>query len=716
MVNAPDKPNPDEFPTLPNAKDLAANAAAGLLYRHAIGGIGISAAACTFLVLISSRQAALRQLLTWWVLIISVLAMRALDVLRWHNRKLGLAEHGYRDIRRFGLGLVSSATLWAAFPLIFFSSLNQTGRAAVAIILSGMAGGSATTLAPSQPLALIFCSALIWPATLFFLFSHDFESRLLGVLGCLFFAVMAVSSRLAHRASMTAIRLSRANEALVVAMAEEQKRTEAAHIDLTAAHDALREANQFLESRIKLRTADLQREISEKERYATELAHVASTDPLTGLWNRSKLVDHLKDKLPEAERALSTLAVLFIDLEKFKEVNDFMGHCTGDHVLQIAARRLARSLSPGVNLSRWGGDEFVVVMPDIENDESATRLGAVLRAALCDPIEVDLETVNIDATIGVALFPKHGRTHDELIWAADIAMYAAKEEKRSKVRLFDPALTERLAERRFLEHGLHEAISTKALSVVFEPIISAFDGRCHAMEALLRWNHPIRGAIPPSEFIPLAERTGDIVAIGRWVLLEACREARNWPGIRPPTVSVNVSAAQLLSGTFVSDVFTALSECGFPAHRLQLELTESLFAGDHPAINSVLAKLRRSGIRVALDDFGTGFSSLSYLRSLPIDSLKIDRSFIEGVNADSRPIVKAILTTAKAFRFDVVAEGIETSAQAEILISMGARYLQGHFFTAGSLTPEAAHQWLANESPPPFFGQKNFIEKQRAHA
>jgi predicted signal transduction protein with EAL and GGDEF domain len=358
----------------------------------------------------------------------------------------------------------------------------------------------------------------------------------------------------------------------------------------------------------------------------------------------------------------------------------------------------------------------VGVMPEVENDEAAIRLGVVLRAALRDPIEVDLEIVNIDATIGVALFPKHGRTHDELIWAADIAMYAGKEEKRSKVRLFDPALTERLAERRFLEHGLHEAISTKTLSVVFEPIISAYDGRCHAMEALLRWNHPIRGAIPPSEFIPLAERTGDIVAIGRWVLREACREARNWPGITPPTVSVNVSAAQLLSGTFVSDVFTALAESGFPANRLQLELTETLLAGDHPAINSVLAQLRRSGIRVALDDFGTGFSSLSCLRRLPIDSIKIDRCFISGVNADSRPIVKAILTTAKAFRFDVTAEGIETSTQAEILISLGARYLQGYFFTAGSLTPEAAHRWLATESPAPLFAHKNSIDKERAHA
>jgi len=515
---------------------------------------------------------------------------------------------------------------------------------------------------------------------------------------------------------MTAVRLSRANEALLADMAQEHELTRAANIELQAAQVALHEANQSLEFRITLRTADLQREISEKERYATKLAHLASTDSLTGVWNRANLVEHLKHKLSQAEKGQSSLAVLFIDLDRFKEVNDVLGHCSGDRVLQTAAQRLVQNLSPDVHLSRWGGDEFVVVMPDIQNGEAALRLGADLRTALCDPIQVDVETVHIDATVGVALFPAHGRTHDDLIWAADVAMYAAKEEKRAKVRLFDPALSERLVERHSLEHALRDAIPTEALSVVFEPIISASGGHCHAMEALLRWNHPSRGAIPPSEFIPLAERTGDIVAIGRWVLLEACREAARWPDMHRPGVSVNVSAAQILSGTFVSDVFAALTESGLPPDRLQLEITESLFAGDHVAINPVLAQLRRSGIRISLDDFGTGFSCLSYLRSLPIDSIKIDRSFIEAINADSRPIVKAILTTAQALGFDAIAEGIETPAQAQTLRSMGAQYLQGYLFSAGSLKPEAARQWLATQSPAPLFVPPNVAGKRRAHA
>lgn len=684
---------PKDDVKLASGGDLAVNDAAELLYQHATGSIGVSVVACTFLLLISARQAALAPLLTWWGVMTGILALRMLDVRLWHKREG--PRDGFREIRRFGTGVLSAATLWAAFPLIFFSDLNQTGRAASAIILCGMAGGSATVLAPSQTLALIFCAALIWPATLFFLFSSDFESRILGALGCVFFIVMAISSRLTHRTIMRAVRLSHANEKLLIAVTREQERTEAANGNLREAQVALHEANQSLEFRIRLRTSDLQREVSEKERYAKELAHLASTDPLTGLCNRARLVEHLKTSLFDAGQSSYPLAVLFIDLDKFKEVNDAMGHYAGDRVLQVAAQRLAGSVPANAHLSRWGGDEFVVVMPDLEHGAAAEHLGDALRMVLCEPIQVDLETVNLDATVGVALFPEHGRDYDELIRAADVAMYTGKEERRSKVRLFDPSLSRKLIERRLLEHALHRAIRTQGFSLVFEPIISASEGDCHAMEALLRWRHPQLGEIAPSKFIPLAERTGDIVALGRWVLREACREAMTWHSGVQPMVSVNVSTVQILSGSFVSDVFDILAETNLPASRLQLELTESVFVSDHAATTSVLAELRSSGIHVSLDDFGTGFSCLSYLRNLPLDSLKIDRSFIQAVDAESRPIVRAILTTAQAFGFKAIAEGVETPAQAAALVSLGADYLQGHLFVRGPLSPEAAREWLA---------------------
>jgi diguanylate cyclase (GGDEF)-like protein len=387
------------------------------------------------------------------------------------------------------------------------------------------------------------------------------------------------------------------------------------------------------------------------------------------------------------------LAVLFVDLDKFKEVNDVMGHAAGDQVLQAAAKLLTRCLPAPAELARWGGDEFVVAFPEIDAAETAIALATMLAESLNDPIDIKPGAVRIEVTIGIALFPMHGRTAEELIHAADLAMYASKEEKRSKIRMFDLSLNERVTERRLLERALREAIATEALSVVFQPIISTPNGVCEILEALVRWDHPKLGLIPPAEFIPLAERIGEINALGRWVLTKACREAASWPGLRPPSVSVNVSAIQMELGTLSADLSFALKEAGLPASRLQLEITESVFVGDHRNVISALAKLRETGIKISLDDFGTGFSCLAYLQRLPVDQLKIDKSFIDLIATGSAPIVKMILAADRSFRFKVVAEGVETEAQAQRLIGWGADYLQGYLFSK-PLSPAAVREWL----------------------
>ena len=676
-----------------SAVEAAERDAAELLYSHGVGSILVSIVASSGLAFISIGQVPFDLLREWWLLITLVLVLRGIDILHFQKVRIFQTNPGRQEIQRFAVGVITTATLWTAFPIAFLQELTQTGRAYTTIILCGMVGGGATVLAPAKRLSFLFCAFLTLPTSMLFLSFSGPENQFLGILGCFYFAVMCASSGITNRASMAAVRLSRANEALLAAVEEQRQQTEAANVELKAAEAALSEANQSLEIRIQQRTADLEKEVSEKERYANQLAYLASTDSLTGLCNRTTLTNRLGDALARAEAAGQSLAVLFLDLENFKEVNDLMGHVEGDRVLQIAATRLRNHLPPTVDLARWGGDEFVVTLPALNSADVAIELAAELSKCLRDPIEAGSGFVKIDASIGIALFPDHGRTEADLIRAADMAMYASKEEKRSKIKLFDPSLSLRLTEGHLLGHALRDAIENETLQVVFQPIITASTGKCEMLEALVRWNDPERGPVSPAEFIPIAERSGKIGALGRWVVAEACREAASWPGAKGPSVSVNVSATQIESGTLESDVATALKGAGLPASRLCLELTESVFAGDRRDVIPTLTLLRKAGVRISLDDFGTGFSCLADLRRLPIDHLKIDKSFVESLDTDSGPIVDTIVTAAKTFGLGVIAEGVETPAQAKTLIGLGVDHLQGYLFS-DILSPDAARQWL----------------------
>jgi diguanylate cyclase (GGDEF)-like protein len=659
--------------------------AADLLYRNGVLGVLVSALTSSSIAFFAVRQVSSRAVVAWWAAFIIVLALRGLDIL--------IAKRsGHGQIVRFGIGVIASGILWAVFTLLFLRSLNLLGRTSVVIVLCGMIGGSATVLAPSRVLAITYCALLALPAAYIFLTTPGVENTVLGIIGCTYFAVVSASSGITRRATMAALQLSRANERLVLDMTEERQRTEAANANLNAAQSELREANRLLESRVKERTTDLEREIRDKEGYARKLAHLASTDSLTGLSNRATLALHLSEALENAARTAESVAVLFLDLDKFKEVNDVLGHIAGDRVLQAVADRLSTNFG-NVKVARWGGDEFVVVVQGVESQARSLELGKALRERVAAPIELDRRIVTIDATIGIAMFPQHAQTQEQLIWAADVAMFAGKENRNSRIKLFDAELNGRLVHRHLLEQALREAIPSQTLSLVFQPVLKANPYGCDSMESLIRWHHPRLGILSPTEFIPIAERIGEIVDIGRWVLREACREAVSWPGDVPPAVSVNFSATQIEAGALVADVLAALEETHLPASRLHLELTESIFATDQSSATAALAELRAHGVKILLDDFGTGFSCLAYLRRLPVDRIKIDKSFVAGIHSDSGPIVKSIVTTAQAFGLQVVAEGVETEEQAETLIAMGAQYLQGHLFS-GPLSSRAARDWL----------------------
>ena len=392
------------------------------------------------------------------------------------------------------------------------------------------------------------------------------------------------------------LRLSHINQALVRQSEQQRRETEAANERLATAQVALADANQTLERRIELRTADLEHEVAERQRYAEALARLASTDPLTGLWNRTTFAERLACMLADADAGGTRLAVVFLDLDNFKQVNDVRGHTAGDQVLQTSAHLLSQAADDTVQLARWGGDEFVMAVPITRDSQSVVQMATSLRHVLMRPLNAGIDAVRIDATVGIAIFPEDGRTQDELIRAADVAMYEAKKEGKGRVKLFDPALARNVTERHRLEQALREAMARNEFSLAYQPIISTATGGCKAFEALLRWQHPELGSIGPSTFIPIAEQTGQIATIGRWVLIEACKAAASWPD-QTLSVTVNASVAQAVSGMLLDDVEDALAQTGLSATRLEIEITESMFVSDHVRVAPIFEDLRRRGIR-----------------------------------------------------------------------------------------------------------------------
>ncbi len=679
----------------------------GMLYDHGKVGLTATLASSVLMVLMVAKPGSAKGLGLWLACMLGVLALRAADILLWHQARIARAGaeawDGKAELARFAAGSVAGAALWGMFPPLFFPGMDGIDRTAATVVFAAIAGGGPGMLAPCLPLAIFYTAALVLPASVTLLLLPGRAYLVLGGIGLASFAALALTARTWHTSLLRNARLSRANALLASETQRQRAETECINRDLTAAQAALHDINASLEQRIADRTAELAREVGERERYAQALTRLAAIDPLTELANRSVFIEQLAGLLTTAEAEGSCVSVLFIDLDKFKQVNDVRGHETGDHVLRAAAGLLRQHAGPDTLVARWGGDEFVLAIahdaasPAGVSDQTLA-LALKLRRALSMPIQAGTDMLRIDATVGIALYPQDARTHDELIRAADIAMYDGKREGGGRVKLFDAALAAEVAERHMLEQALRDAIDNKDLSLVFQPIVCARTGRCEALEALLRWAHPVLGPISPSVFIPVAEQSGQIGAIGRWVLGEACRAAAAWPGDAPP-VTVNVSVEQVLSGTLLADVNAALATSGLPVHRLHLEITESLFVTDQKRVTAVISALRRAGVRILMDDFGAGYSSLACLSSLPLDIIKIDKSFVQTSNQDGSAFIQAILLIARSLRLRVVAEGIETEAQRNSLHAMGVDMLQGYLF-ARPMPQTAIAAWLSGEPHP----------------
>ena len=447
----------------------------------------------------------------------------------------------------------------------------------------------------------------------------------------------------------------------------------------------------------------LRREIGQRVQTQSRLQHLASHDPLTSLPNRSLLTERLGCEI-EAVRALGgKLALLYLDLDDFKDVNDTLGHAAGDALLQVVAQRLRGCLRGEAMVARMGGDEFALWVAGLD-EAGAVALAQRIIASVSDPVAIAGHRVFVGVSVGVTLCPNDGDQVDVLLRNGDIAMYRAKQEGRNRFQLFDSGLNHEVRRRASLEQALHEAIALKQVAIAYQPQVEVSTRRIIGAEALLRWTLPGQGAVSPDEFVPIAERCGLISRLGAWVLQESCRQAAAWTeaGLPPIRVSVNLAAAQFRNGDVPRLVAEALAETGLAPHQLELEVTETGVMHDMRDASEVLCALAALGVTLAIDDFGTGYSSLSYLRKLPVDRIKIDRSFVTDVTVseDAAIIATAIVRLAHSLRLSVVAEGVETEAHARFVEDTDCAFAQGHYY-GKPMPPEALARLLRGHTAQP---------------
>ena len=462
-------------------------------------------------------------------------------------------------------------------------------------------------------------------------------------------------------------------------------------VAIKEAKEELKQANELLESQVIQRTTELKsandklhHDLEERKRVEQSIRHIAHHDALTGLPNRSLFRDRLTHAMAQADRYHQKLAVMFLDLDRFKAINDTLGHNVGDQLLKIAAERLRSCVRDSDTVARLGGDEFTVIVEDIVEDHDAAAVAQKILDTLSQPFNLYGHEVFISVSVGVTLYPSDDENADNLLRNADSAMYRAKEFGRNNFQFYVAEMNIKARERLRLESSLRRALDRNEFMLYYQPRVSLESGRVIGAEALLRWRHPEMGLVPPSEFIPILDETGMIIPVGDWALREACRQNREWQdrGLPPIRVAVNLSVRQFIQKDLADTIVRALEAANLSAEHLEVEITEDLFL-EHNQTNIItLARLKNMGIHISLDDFGTGYSSLSYLKRLPIDTLKIDQSFVRDIgDPDNKAIASAIIAMASSLRLNVLAEGVETDEQLAFLRAQGCNEIQGFSFS-----------------------------------
>lgn len=588
-------------------------------------------------------------------------------------------------IARLTVGIAINSTVWATYSFLFVPTMQSTEITVSAIILAALAGGAITILAASRILSIVYMSCLILPFAIMGFFSDFAYFHLISFLGFGFWIVMVVSSAQTAKFVSETLALKNENSSLLNMMNAEKKEVERVNNQLTTVNQQLDSYNHSLETEVEKRTGEIYR--------------LSNLDPLTNLMNRTAFLLNLQETLQKASLSAQKYALLFIDLDGFKDVNDGFGHAVGDAVLAEIALRL-KNVEVVMELDgksesllcRWGGDEFLFCTPYV-GESCLSKLVSDIVSSISNPISIASNNINLGASIGIALYPDDSIEPHDLIQYADISMYYQKKHAKGEATQFSSALFDEFQQDQVIRDGLKSALANNEFSLVYQPIVDIVEHQPWAIEALLRWEN--KGVnISPAEFIPIAEKSGRIIEIGAWVLSQACHEAAQWTFSNKPSLSVNVSSLQLLDHQFIDLVDHVLKESGLPADRLHLEITESVMLENGELAKSQLKAIAERGIHVSIDDFGTGFSSLNQLQTMSFDIIKIDRSFLQGLNKKDLTIISATKLIADEFAAKTVAEGIETETELAVLKGLGIRYIQGYLFARPMKSAELA-SWIS---------------------
>jgi len=601
--------------------------------------------------------------LVWWFSISAILLLRLCDLAQWKIKSSKSLSSGLLGIQRYATGCIATAIVWSLYVVIFFAQLNDIQLLLPILIICSLAGGSASLLAASRFTAISYSIILLVPISLMGLFSEIQHRQTLGILGLIFALGMVFTCIRSSRFTLGAIHQKNLNALLVSEMQNEKNHVAQVNQELEITSSELSQVNINLEDEVKRRTDEIYR--------------LSNLDPLTQLVNRKAFTTSLEALIEQSVVNDSPLALLFIDLNGFKKINDTMGHKVGDSVLVQVTQRIS-AFSENNPAGRWNGDEFLVALPYSDQD-TAMSIAKAIATSISQPIYVHGNELYLSASIGIAMAPAHSLSATELIQLADLTMCEQKQSDNKRPRLFSNDLKEKITASQMILDGLQHAIERKQFFLCYQPILTAKDNASFAFEALLRWNFNGK-FIGPDVFIPLAEKSGLIKEIGAWVLNRACMDANHWQFDQQAAVSVNVSVIQLMDDGFMRILDNCLRSSGLAPQRLHLEVTESTFVENKVKIRQQLEQIQARKIDVSIDDFGTGYSSLSQLQSLPVNYIKIDKSFVDNIEGKGEAIIRATLFIARELNCHTIAEGVETKEQAIALSAMGVDYLQGYYF------------------------------------